>query len=73
MHELVLDYWLTYKIATQTVLISVRTASGWNLVDELAAEKAVFLTDMLRNEKPVFFVPGTNLHTHAEAPGEEEA
>ena len=73
MHELVLDYWLTYKITTQTVAISVNTASGWYLVDELPVEKAAFLSDMLRNEEPVFIVPGSTLHTHAEPPGEEES
>ena len=72
--ELVNDYWLNYKIETDTVRTWIRTsASGWQLVDELPAEKAIFLSDMLRNEKPVFYIRGKSLHTREEPPGEEES
>ena len=71
--ELVTDYWLNYKIKTDTVRIWIKTAaSGWQLVDELSTEKAVFLSDMLRNEKPIFYIKGVSLHTREEPPGEEE-
>ena len=72
--ELVQDYWLNYKPATQTVRVWIRTgASGWQLVNELPAEKAVCVADMLRNEKPIFWVTGNKaLHTKEEPPGEEE-
>ncbi|MDJ0757416.1 MAG: hypothetical protein QNJ45_28035 [Ardenticatenaceae bacterium] len=72
--ELVRDYWLNYKPATETVRIWISTKkSGWQLVNELPIEKAVFLSDMLRNEKPVFWIPGNvSLHTRGEPVGEEE-
>ena len=72
--ELVTDYWLNYQPATQTVRVFVQTAaSGWQLVNELSPEKAVFLSDMLRNEKPVFWITGNlGLHTKEEPPGEAE-
>ncbi|GJL56592.1 MAG: hypothetical protein NPIRA02_37240 [Nitrospirales bacterium] len=72
--ELVQDYWLNYKPATQTVRIHVRTEpSGWQLVNELPVEKAVAVSDMLRNEKPIYWVTGNSaLHTKEEPPGEEE-
>ena len=72
--ELVLKYWLIYKPYTQTARILVRTAeSGWQVVDELPPEKAVYVADMLRNEKPVYWVTGNlGLHTKEEPPGEEE-
>lgn len=72
--EMVTDYWLNYQPSTQTVRVWVQTtASGWQLVSDLPAEKAVFLSDMLRNEKPVFWVTGnTSLHTKEEPPGEAE-
>lgn len=72
--EIVTDYWLNYKPATETVKIWVKTGpSGWNLVNELSTEKAVFVSDMLRNEKPVFWITGnTALHTKEEPPGEAE-
>jgi len=39
----------------------------------LPAEKAVCVADMLRNEKPIFWVTGNKaLHTKEEPPGEEE-
>ena len=72
--QIVTDYWLNYKPATQTVRIWIKTsASGWQLVNELPTEKAVFISDMLRNEKPVYWGTGnTTLHTREEPPGEEE-
>lgn len=71
--ELVTDYWLNYKIKTDTVRIWIKTtASGWKLVDELPLEKAVFLSDMLRNEKPLFYIKDVSLHTKEEPPGEAE-
>ena len=72
--ELVNDYWLNYQPSTQTVRVWVKTSpSGWQLVNDLPAEKAVFLSDMLRNEKPVFWVTGNvGLHTLEEPPGEAE-
>ncbi len=72
--QMVTEYWLNYKPATQTVRVWIRTsASGWQLVNELPTEKAVFISDMLRNEKPVFWVTGNAaLHTREEPPGEEE-
>lgn len=74
MSELVTDYWLNYQPATQTVRVWIKTdASGWQLVNDLPAEKAIFLSDMLRNEKPIFWVPGNAaLHTKEEPPGEAE-
>ena len=75
MDELVLNYWLNYKPTTETVRIWIRTAqSGWQLVNELPVEKAVFLSDMLRNEKPVYWISGNvSLHTKGEPVGEEES
>lgn len=72
--ELVTDYWLNYQPAKQTVRVWIKTkASGWKLVNELPSEKAVFVSDMLRNEKPIFWVTGNKaLHTKEEPPGEEE-
>jgi hypothetical protein len=73
-NELVQDYWLNYRPATETVRIWIRTAeSNWQLVNELSVEKGVFLSDMLRNEKPVYWITGNvSLHTLAEPIGEEE-
>ncbi len=72
--ELVVEYWLNYQPGTETVRIWVRTLeSGWQLIYELAPERAVFVSDMLRNEKPIFWVTGNvSLHTREEPPGEEE-
>lgn len=72
--ETVLEYWLNYRPGTQMVHIWIRTApSGWQLVNELPPEKAVFVSDMLRNEKPIFWITGNvALHTREEPPGEAE-
>ena len=71
--ELVTDYWLNYKIKTNTVRVWIKTgASGWKLVNELPTEKSVFLSDMLRNEKPLFYIRDVSLHTKEEPPGEAE-
>ena len=72
--EQVSDYWLNYKPNTQTVRVWIKTtASGWQLINEVSPEKAVFLSDMLRNEKPIFWITGNQaLHTKEEPPGEEE-
>ncbi len=72
--ELVTDYWLNYKPATKTVRIWIKTnPSGWQLVNELPTEKAVFISDMLRNEKPIYWITGNiALHTREEPIGEEE-
>ncbi len=74
MSQMVTDYWLNYQPATQTVRIWIKTnESGWQLVNDLAMEKAVFLSDMLRNEKPIYWVAGNAaLHTKEEPPGEAE-
>ncbi|MDJ0590634.1 MAG: hypothetical protein QNJ72_11650 [Pleurocapsa sp. MO_226.B13] len=74
MSELVTDYWLNYGADSQNVRIFIRTsASGWVLVNELPIEKAVFLSDMLRNEKPIFWISSSKrLHTKEEPPGEAE-
>ena len=68
--ELVKDYWLNYQPSTQTVRVWVQTAeSGWQMVNDLPAEKAVFVSDMLRNEQPVFWVTGNvALHTRKSHP-----
>ena len=73
--ELVTDYWLNYKPQTQTARIWIKTAaSGWQLVNDMPSDKSVFVSDMLRNEKPVFWVTGNQaLHTKEEPPGEEES
>ena len=75
MDELVLEYWLNYKPATETARIWIRTAaSSWQLVNELPVENAVFLSDMLRSEKPVYWIAGNvSLHTKGEPVGEEES
>ncbi len=75
MSELVQKYWLNYRPATQTVRVWIKTAeSSWQLVNELPAEKAIFLSDMLRNEKPVYWIKGNvSLHTKEEDVGEEES
>jgi len=75
MDELVEEYWLNYRPGTQTVRIWVRTGpSGWQLVNELPTEKAVFLSDMLRSERPVYWITGNvSLHTRGEPVGEEES
>lgn len=75
MDELVEEYWLNYRPARQTVRIWVRTGpSGWQLVNELPIEKAVFLSDMLRSERPVYWMTGNvSLHTRGEPVGEEES
>ncbi len=72
--ELVTDYWLNYQPAAQTVRVWIKTAaSGWQLVNEMPSEKAVFVSDMLRNEKPIYWETGnTSLHTKEEPPGEAE-
>ena len=71
--ELVTDYWLNYLIGSNQVNIWIRTAaSGWKLVNKLPPEQAVFLSDMLRNEKPLYYIPGTSLHTKEEPPCEAE-
>ena len=72
--ELVRDYWLNYQPGTQSVRVWVQTAeSGWQMVNDLPAEKAVFVSDMLRNEQPVFWITGNvALHTKEEPPGEAE-
>jgi hypothetical protein len=73
MSELVSDYWLRYDANTLNTQIYVRSAGVWHLVNELPIEKAVYLSDMLRNEKPVFYIPGSKiLHTKEEPPGEGE-
>ena len=73
--ELVREYWLNYRPASETVRIWIRTdSSGWQLVNELPVEKAVFLSDMLRSETPVYWITGNvSLHTQGEPVGEEES
>ena len=58
--ETVERYVLYYAQPKQTVQIFVRTASGLNRIDELPPEKAAFLSDMLRNEKPIYYAPEIN-------------
>jgi hypothetical protein len=69
--ETVERYVLQYVQTRKTVRISVETVSGWHLIDELPPEKAAFLSDMLRNEKPIYYAPENNsLKTNAEPIGE---
>lgn len=71
--EMVTDYWLNYKINTNSVRVFVKTnESGWKLIKEAPPEQAVFLSDMLRNEKPLFYIRDVSLHTKQEPPGEAE-
>jgi len=76
--ELVTHYWLNYDIPSNRVRVSVLTQEGgWRLATELPPEQAVFLSDMLRNEKPIYLgmtddgSPG-QLHTKEEPTGENE-
>ena len=74
VYEIVERYVLQYVQTRQTVRISVSTASGWHLISELPPEKAAFLSDMLRNEKPIYYGTENNsLITNSEPIGEGEA
>ncbi len=76
--KLVTHYWLNYDIIKTTVRISVKTDdSGWQGPIELPPEKALFVSDMLRNEKPIYLTMDEDgnpisLHTREEPTGEGE-
>ncbi len=72
MSEQILDYWLRYDIPLNKVGVWVRTASGWDKAKELSPQDAVFLSDMLRNEKPLYYGKGSHINTLGEPPGEAE-
>jgi hypothetical protein len=70
---LVTDYWLRYDANSLTTQIYVKAGGTWHLVNDLPVEKAVYISDMLRNEKPVFYIVDSKiLHTKEEPPGEAE-
>jgi hypothetical protein len=74
--EEVVGYQFQYKVKEQKVNLHVKTKeSGWikKPVDVLPLEKAVFLMDMLRNEKPIYYhtVEGA-IQTVGELVGEKE-
>lgn len=71
--QIVRDYWLNYQLADKNAEIWVRTSeSGWIKIADVPPSEAVFLSDMLRNEKPVYWATSGALHTREEPPGEEE-
>ena len=72
MAEQILDYWLRYDIPSNEVGFWIRTASGWDLAKKLPPQDAVFLSDMLRNEKPLYYGKGQYINTREEPPGEAE-
>jgi len=74
--EEVIKYQLQYIPEKQTVKIFVQTKeSGWHKkpVNELPVEKAAFVVDMLRNEKPIhYYADNSALQTGGESVGEGE-
>jgi len=73
-------YWLRYNTKEKTIWISIQyreggTSSGRLLSHNisLSGSDAIFLADLLRYEKPVYFDPNTGaIATGIEPPGEEE-
>lgn len=76
--ELVTHYWLNYDVNSTSVRISIKTEErGWTTGVEVSPDKALFLSDMLRNESPIYasFDPNgnpKNIHTKSEEVGEGE-
>lgn len=73
-------YWLRYNTKEKTIVIGIKyreggTPSGRLLSHSisLAGSESIFLADLLRYEKPVYFDPDTGaIATGDEPPGEEE-
>lgn len=61
----VTDYWLNYRIATDTVRVWVKTSGSddWILADEVQPTTASFLMDMLDGKQNVYYSPGVSLHS----------
>ncbi|MCR9116213.1 MAG: hypothetical protein NXI22_04590 [bacterium] len=76
--ELVTHYWLNYDVKSNQVRVSIKTEDrGWVLAAEVAPPDALYLSDMLRNEDPIYASFGSddkpkNIHTKAEEVGEGE-
>jgi hypothetical protein len=67
---LIQEYWLGYDLTVQNVNVWLRTnETGWSNSFNLPPEKAVFVSDLLRNEKPVY-LNGNYLQTGPEPVGE---
>lgn len=74
--EDVISYQFIYRIKEQKVRLHLTTKQSGQYkepVDVLPLEKAVFLMDMLRNEKPIYYNPETSvIYTNEEPVGEKE-
>jgi hypothetical protein len=73
--EEVTSYQVQYIPEKQIVRFLVETKSGWykKPVSELPVEKAAFLIDMLRNEKPIYYYTDNSaIQTVREKIGEGE-
>jgi hypothetical protein len=73
--EEVIGYQFQYRPKEQKVRLHVKTKSGWykKPVDILPLEKAAFLIDMLRNEKPIYYhTDNSAIQTGGETIGEGE-
>ena len=70
--QLIEGYWLDYEVANKQTNVWIRIiGSNWVKVAEVASSETIFLSDMLRNEKPHWDTNG-RLHTREELTSEAE-
>lgn len=61
----VTDYWLNYRLATDTVRVWIKTAGAgdWILAKEVSPATASFLMGLLAGKQSVYYSPDVSLHS----------
>lgn len=63
MAEPVTGFWVNYLIQDNKVRIWVKTSQGgWQVMNELPPEQAVFLSNMLLSGKQLHYIKGVSLY-----------